>query len=145
MSPVDRKTVSWAVAQLMPRIIQGVQLEFLVKRTITQTQFVVLVAVYSKKRSTMNALAQSMHVSMPTISGIIDRLVKAGYLKRQESPADRRQVIVELTKKGQLLIEQFQSVISQRWQEVLKSLDSNELESFYGVLTKLKEGLEGGK
>ncbi len=143
MVETNRKTVSWAVAQLLPRIIQGVQLEFLVKQPITQTQFLVLVAIYSSKRPAMSALAKSMHVSMPTISGLVDRLVKAGYIRRLEDQNDRRQVIVELTRKGELMIQGFQSVISQRWEEVLKPLNSDELASFHQILIKLRQSLGG--
>ena len=82
---------------------------------------------------------------MPTISGIVDRLVKAGYIGRLDDPKDRRQVVVELTSKGELLIKQFQSVIGQRWQEVLKSLQTKDVESFYRVVVKLKNALQGEK
>jgi DNA-binding MarR family transcriptional regulator len=142
MSSPNRQNVSQAIAHLMPRIIQGVHLDFMVKRTITQTQFLVLVAIHSSKRSSMNFLAKNMQVSMPTISGIVDRLVKAGFIKRSEDPQDRRQVMVELTTSGQALITQFQQAIRLRWNEVLKSLSEKELVSFYQVIIKLSEQLQ---
>ena len=145
MSPASRKDVSLAIAQLMPHIIQGVHLDFLTSRNITQTQFLVLVAIHSKERAPMNVLASNMKVSMPTISGIVDRLVRAGFLRRVEDPHDRRQVVVELTSKGRALIAQFQTAISQRWQEVLLALFSQELEAFYQVVAKLTEGLRQRK
>ena len=143
MGKISRKDLSLAIAQLMPRIIQGVQLDFLVSRPITQTQFFVLVAVHSSGRSMMSVLAKNMHVSMPTISGIVDRLVKAGYAQRLDDPKDRRQVVIKLTSKGESLIKQFQSVIRERWQEVLKSLQAKDVESFYRVVVKIKTALQG--
>ena len=140
---LNTREVSLAVAQLMPRIIQGVHLDFLAKGHITQTQFLVLVAVHSRKRCTMNVLAGSMKVSMPTMSGIVNRLVKAGFLQRVEGLTDRRQVVVELTTKGQKMIAQFQGAVSARWQEVLTALSKDELESFYKVVLKLTEKLQG--
>ena len=142
MSPATRKDLSVAIAQLMPRIIQGIQLEFLVNRTMTQTQFLVLVAVHSNGRCPMKILADNMHVSMPTISGIVDRLVKSGYIRRIEDAQDRRQVVVELTPKGQSMISQFQSVVSRRWQDVLKTLESNDINMFYRIIVKLKNALQ---
>ena len=142
MPSVTRRDLSFAIAQLMPRIIQGIQLEFLVKRTITQTQFVVLVAIHSNGRCPMNILGKNMQVSLPTISGIVDRLVKAGYIRRVEDPADRRQVVVALARKGELMIEQFQTVVAKRWQEVLRSLGPKEIDAFYQVITKLKNTLQ---
>ena len=142
MSHVTRQDLSFAIAQLMPRIIQGIQLEFLVKRSITQTQFVVLVAIHSTGRCPMSALAKNMHVSLPTMSGIVDRLVRAGYIRRVEDLQDRRQVVIELVRKGEQIIEQFQSVVARRWQEVLQSLDPVDVDAFYQVVSKLKNALQ---
>lgn len=138
---LTRERVSQAVAQLMPRIIQGVQLDFFVRRRVTQTQFVVLIAIHSYGRCTMGALARNLHVRMPTATGIVDRLARGGYVRRVPHPTDRRQVMVELTTKGRDFIRQFQSVVRRRWQEVLDGLTTRELEAFYDVITKLQTQL----
>ncbi len=145
MVSINRKDVSAAVAQLMPQVIQGVQLDFLANRAITQTQFFVLVAIHSYGRCPMTTLSKNMKVSMPTVSGIVDRLVKGDFIRRVEDPSDRRQVVVELTAKGKQLITQFQSAVSLRWQDVLKSLNDRELANFYEVVNKLKSSLMSGK
>ena len=142
MTPVTRQNLSVAIAQLMPRIIQGVQLEFLVTRTITYTQFLILVAIHSLKSCSMGMLAKSMHVSMPTISGIVDRLVTAGYLARVNNPTDRRQVVVGLSKEGKKFIAQFQGVVARRWEEVLKHLNQDETESFGRIIQKIASTLQ---
>ncbi len=139
---LDPKEVSLAIAQLMPRIIQGVHLDFLTSRNITQTQFLVLVAIHSRGKCSMNVLASNMQVSMPTMSGIVNRLVKGKYLQRIEDPADRRQVVVELTAKGKKMIQEFQGAVSARWQQVLKTLSQKELSSFYQVISALSERLQ---
>ena len=143
MSPSSRENLSRSISQLMPSIIQGVHLGFLAKRSITHTQFFVLVAIHSNGRCPMSRLAANMHVSMPTISGIVDRLVKGGYVQRIEDPKDRRQVVVELSGKGRQLIEQFQSAVMLRWSEVLEALDEKEVESFGNVISKLRKELQG--
>ena len=131
---VSRQAAGRLISQLMPFVIQGAHLEFLAGKTITQTQFLVLVAIYSSRRSTMKKLADSMHVSMPTISGVVDRLVRAGYLCRLTSAEDRRHVVVELSPRGRAFISQFQQTISRRWQEVLGLLNSQDLVSFSRII-----------
>jgi len=145
MNPISRENLSNSIAQLLPNIVQGVHLDFLSKRSITHTQFFLLVAIHSYKRCPMSRLAENMHVSMPTVSGIVDRLVQAGYLQRVEDPNDRRQVVVELTRKGESLIAQFQLSVSRRWQEVLQFLDLKELKIFQAVIEKIKSGLQKEK
>src|SRR6185436_10466979 len=95
-----RKNLSRSIAQLMPNVIQGVHIGFLAKTNLTHTQFFVLVAIHSLQVPAMRTLADNMQVSMPTMTGIIDRLVNAGYVKRMDHPEDRRQVLVELTPQG---------------------------------------------
>ena len=141
MSPLTVGRVSQAMAQLMPRIIQGVQLDFFLRRRVTQTQLLVLIAIRGYGRCTMGTLARNLHVSMPTASGVVDRLARAGYARRLSHPTDRRQVMVELTAHGEQFIGQFQAVIRRRWSEVLRTLGPRELEAFHCVITKLQDQL----
>lgn len=139
---VSRKDVSLAVARLIPHIMRGTQLDFFLKHGVTQTQFLVLSVVRAYGRSTMGTLARALHVSMPTVSGLVDRLVRAGFLRRVPHDEDRRQVIVELAPKGEAFFRNFESVIRRRWEEALLSLEADELEAFHGVITKLRERLQ---
>lgn len=139
---VTRKDVSLAVARLMPHIMRGIQLDFFVERGVTQTQFLLLSAIRAYTRCSMGTLARNLHVSMPTVSGIVDRLVRAGYVRRHALPEDRRQVLVELGPKAEAFFRDFESVIRRRWEEALRSLDPGELEAFHGVITKIRERLQ---
>lgn len=134
---ITRRDAGQAMAQLMPRLVRGIQLDFFVRKGITQTQFLVLMAIHADGRCAMGALARNMHVRMPTTTGVIDRLVKAGYVRRIPHPTDRRQVVVELTAKAQAFIREFQGVVRRRWEEVLRSLSPGELAMFHQVITKL--------
>ena len=138
-STLTRRDVSLAVAKLMPHLLRGVQLEFFVKRGVTQTQFLIMAAIRAYTRCTMGTLAQNLHVSMPTTSGIVERLVRGGYVRRAPESEDRRRVLVELTRKAQAFFDDFESVIRRRWEEALQSLTPAELHAFYDVITKLRE------
>lgn len=143
MASVSRKDVSRVIVEFMPRIIRGIHIGFLSDRAVTQTQFFVVTAIHASRRCSMRVLAESMHISMPTISGIVDRLVKSGYVLRQEDPSDRRLVVVELSSRGKLLIQQFQNAAGIRWEDILKFLTAAELDSFYYLIKKLNKGIQG--
>ncbi len=138
----SRKDASLAVAQLMPHIMRGVQLDFFVKRGVTQTQFLMLAAIRAYTRCTMGTLARNLHISMPTASGIVERLVRAGYVHRVPHPEDRRQVVVELTRTALAFFRDFEAVVRRRWEEALLPLEPEELEAFYHVITKLTSQLQ---
>ncbi|MBI4353971.1 MAG: winged helix DNA-binding protein, partial [Candidatus Omnitrophica bacterium] len=70
------------------------------------------------------------------------RLSRAGYVRRLPCATDRRQVLVQLTPKGEQFIRDFQSVIRRRWEDVLRLLSARELASFHQVVTKLTASLQ---
>lgn len=137
-----RETLSYSIAQLMPRIIQGVHIGLLAEKNLTQTQFFVMVAIHSQQRPAMRTLSDNLQVSMPTMTGIVERLVKAGFVKRMDHPQDRRQVLVELTPEGREVITEFQKAAMVRWQHVLLALDSKEIDTFQKIVTKLQDSLQ---
>ena len=141
-SRITRKDASLAIAELMPYIMRGIQLDFFVKRGVTQTQFLVMAAVRAYSRCTMGTLAKNLHISMPTASGLVGRLVQSGYLRRIPQSEDRRQVVVTLTGKGDAFFKEFESVVRHRWEEVLVSLDEDELRAFHDVMAKLRQQLQ---
>ena len=142
MQQISRRVLSQAIAHLMPNIIRGVQLDFFVNKGVTQTQFLLLASIHAYQRCTMGTLARSLHVSMPTTTGIVDRLTRAGYVRRLPQAHDRRQVLVELTPTGRDFIRQFQAVVRRRWEDVLRTLEPIEMEAFYHVVTKLNAQLQ---
>ena len=142
MNKISRKDASLAMARLMPTIMRGVQLDFFVRRGVTQTQFLVLAAIRSYGRCRMGTLANNLHVSMPTASGIVERLVRSGHVRRVPQRDDRRQVVVELTAHGEQFFRQFEQVARRRWEEVFLALEPDELAAFHRVVTKLRERLQ---
>ncbi len=145
MPTVTRQDVSRTIAQLMPWILQGIQLDFFVKKGVTQTQFLILMVLHASESCTMSALASNLHVKMPTATGIVDRLVRLGYVQRVTDSHDRRQVFVSLTTKGRAFIRDFQHVVRRRWEEVLRTLTAKELDMFHHVLTTLHQQLRAGQ
>lgn len=143
MTNVSRQQLSRSIAQLMPHIIQGAHLGFFIHQKITHTQFFVMVMIHSQKRCALKTLAKNMKVSMPTMSGVVDRMVDSGHVRRFVDDKDRRHVIIELTPKGEKFIKQFQEVISLRWEEVLKVLNPKEINMFASVIMHVKEGIMG--
>lgn len=141
MPSPNRQQLSRLIAQILPNIIQGVHMGFLATQSLTHTQFFVVIAIHSQGRCTMQQLADKMHVSMPTMSGIIERLVVAHYVARVENPDDRRQVVIELRKEGKDLIVQFQKAVSNRWHDVLGALNAEEVKTMAAILGKIGTSL----
>ena len=60
-----------------------------------------MMTVARLKEATMGQLSDHMNFPMSTATGIVDRLVKKGYIERGKSDSDRRIVVITLSEKGE--------------------------------------------
>lgn len=133
----NRVETARAISTLMPHIMQGAHLGVFAKRSVTQTQFFILVSLHAKGGCTMSEIAAHLRVSMPTVTGLINRLVESKYIRRVSSAEDRRQIVIELTPKANKFLKEFLSIIAKRWVDVLSVLDDKELQQFHSIIDKL--------
>jgi DNA-binding MarR family transcriptional regulator len=133
----DGPGVSTQVMAAMRRIIRAIDLHSrsLVERFgLTGPQLVVLKEVVERPPRAVGEIAQAVHLSQATVSGILDRLERKGMVERLRSSSDRRRVLVSPTPTAEdvlagappLLQEHFTRAFSQLpdWQQtqILSSL-----------------------
>jgi len=84
---------------------------------LTQARFIVMLTMYTSESTQCSPveLASSVGVRPPTMTGILDGLVKEGYVSRKSDAGDRRKVIVSLTSKGK---KKIQMVLPDHFQRV---------------------------
>jgi DNA-binding MarR family transcriptional regulator len=75
----------------------------------------------------MSELAGRLGVSMPTASGVVDRLVELALLERRTDASDRRQVIVALTETGADTLERMRELNHHQMRTLLERLSEDEL------------------
>ncbi|HYM49581.1 MAG TPA: MarR family transcriptional regulator [Candidatus Limnocylindrales bacterium] len=77
----------------------------------------------------IGGLAELFDISMPAASLLADRLVRAGFAERREDPADRRRVLLGLTRSGARLVTDLREGsygLLRRW---MSSLSHDDLEA----------------
>ncbi|MBC7360273.1 MAG: MarR family transcriptional regulator [Desulfacinum sp.] len=67
---------------------------------LTQAQFFMLIALYEEDGALPSRLAEKTHLDRPTVTGLIDRLERDGWVERRSDPEDRRSLRVYLTGKA---------------------------------------------
>lgn len=84
-------------------------------------------------------LGEMTGLTTGAITGMIDRLEKAGYVKRTNDPKDRRKTIVEpvRNKKLERKIEMTFAPLHERMHKVLSSYSDNELTLLFNAMTEL--------
>ena len=95
---------------------------------LTTAQLRVLFYVRADPGVTAGALATRLSVTPPTISGIVDRLVKLGLIRREDDEADRRLVRNHLTDTGVSACGRLERGAEVFTRRILVEMDHNELE-----------------
>jgi DNA-binding MarR family transcriptional regulator len=95
---------------------------------LTMSQLKILFALRLHGPAGGQELAQTMGVSLATITGIIDRLVASGHVTRGEDPRDRRVRRIELTDKGTGQVDEMIVAGERHQRRVLERLTVKELQ-----------------
>lgn len=108
---------------------------------ITMPQMKVLMLLSENGAVRVGALARHLNVSTPTITGIVDRLVREDLVKRADDPSDRRVVLNSLTEKGQAVMERLAQRSDTELQRMVGSLSAGEQTEIAQSLKRLNEAL----
>lgn len=82
-------------------------------------------------------LAAAAGVSPATVSQLLDRLEGDGYVARARSDADRRVVVVELTRRGEEKLAAKRALWRRRWHDALAEVETADLEVAARVLERI--------
>jgi DNA-binding MarR family transcriptional regulator len=73
---------------------------------LTGPQLVILEAVSNHEHISVTGLAKSISLRQATVTDIINRLVKKGYIVKRKSEQDKRQVRISLSEQGIKVLDQ---------------------------------------
>ncbi|MGD8189690.1 MarR family winged helix-turn-helix transcriptional regulator [Brevibacillus ginsengisoli] len=108
---------------------------------ITRPQALVIREVLDQTQ-TIGQISKAVDLSYSTVSGIIDRLEKNGYVQRTRDQEDRRVVWIDKTEKVKEIGKLIKEMHEQYYQEILSSVSKEELEAFRKTLQILTYNLE---
>ena len=102
----------------------------------------IAVAAKAREPLSQSELADRLAVEGATMVAMVDRLVKAGLVKREPSTADRRIKRVVLTEAGYRLFDAVKTEAAAVRKELLSKLDPRKLEAATEVLEALQGMIE---
>lgn len=89
---------------------------------LTWPQLATLRAVDRLGQCSITTLARAIHLGHATLTGIVQRLVRAGYLSRSLDESDRRSVKVSVTPGGRETLERAPSLLQDQFRSELAKL-----------------------
>lgn len=102
---------------------------------VTFIQAVTLLAVDSFDRPQPHLVADYLSQQSQTVTGVLDRLERAGHITRRRDLEDRRAVRLELTPSGERLVKSISSELRRHVESIFGNLDG-------GIRRRLSDDLE---
>ncbi|WP_042266051.1 MarR family winged helix-turn-helix transcriptional regulator [Paraburkholderia heleia] len=94
---------------------------------LTSSQIGVILLLWFERASTPNEMSRALSYDTGSMTRMLDRLEKKGFLERQRSQADRRVVELALTDQGRTAAQQLPGLIAAEMSEQLRGFSSEEV------------------
>jgi DNA-binding MarR family transcriptional regulator len=124
-------------------IVDPIRVKMWSEAELTTGQLRILFMVRQEPGATLGWLAGQIGVSAPTASGLVDRLVRQGYLRRASDGQDRRFVCHYLTESGLAIAGEIEREASGLLDGILSRLSDDDLAALIRGLTLLNAAAAG--
>ena len=108
---------------------------YLDKLDLTYTQYITMLVMWDRKSINVKELGEALYLDSGTLTPLLKKLENKGYIKRERSKEDERNLIVTITEKGEKLRGEAVEVPAQMVKCV--NLTSDEAKTLYALLYKL--------
>lgn len=142
---VTREVAISEIMQSLRRIFKAIQdysHEVSNKFGITGPQLWALKTISQNGKLSLGELTKKMYLHPSTITGVVDRLEKKGYVSRGRGQGDRRVTNVQLTPQGKKLVKRAPNPVQGKMIYGLRRLKKKKLNSIYDSVNKLVEIME---
>lgn len=99
----------------------------------------ILIQLFSGKSLSMNVLAEKIGKTPQTVTTLVQKLVRLGYLKTEKSQEDRRTTLVSMTEKGKALKPVFMAISEYLYDIQYQDMDETEIMEFRRLLRKMAD------
>jgi len=113
-----------------------------IKSGITISQLVILDRLREKGKCKMSDLAKDLHVTKGAVTGMTDRLIHSGFLKRERALKDRRIVWVAPTQKGASFADRMRLERLKTLGDLFSCLTDRERAQYLSLLEKIVNSLK---
>jgi len=125
------------------KVLKG-QPAVLKKGKITISQMVLLELVHAKKECKMSDVSKILGVTKSAVTGLTDRLLRMGLLRRTRLRVDRRIVKIRLTPKGIDIANKLKKYKLKMIRRLFATISQRERSQYLGILKKIQKNIERG-
>lgn len=106
---------------------------------ITMMEWLLLgvVAAGPSKGMTMSEIAQSLNVTLPQVTALVNKLLPLKLVKQKSASTDRRSRLVSLTNKGQLVFNESSKLLDGAQPTIFSGSDAADMSSYTAMLARM--------
>ncbi len=131
------------IIESMPEIVCNMEqhmMHQIEKHGLTMPQFWVLTRLFHAERKLkVSEISESLDLPASSMTEMLDKLEKAGFVKRQRIKDDRRVVVIETTKKSEQLRQKLTHSNLHFFQEFFNKLREDEKQTVLKMIRILRE------
>ncbi|MBI9020442.1 MAG: MarR family transcriptional regulator [Verrucomicrobia bacterium] len=143
--PVSIQTFAADMQRLMPAFLGAMirrEKNAISQGIITLPQFLGLSFLRQNPGSPVKAFAATLGLQLSSASGLIDRMVRNGLIRRERSKTDRRVVLLTLKAKGERMVDEILEQKKQSVAEIFAPLSAEERTTYLELMQKVVGNLD---
>ena len=102
---------------------------------LTYTQYIAMMVMWEHRSIAMSRLGQMLYLDSGTLTPLLKKMEQQGWIRRERSSEDERNVIIHLTLEGEQLRSKV-SDVPERMAECV-DLEPQQMQELYGLLQEL--------
>lgn len=127
------------IRQVAGRIFERMLKEYDIE--INSAQGRIMFALWRADGVSINELAKKTQLKKSTLTSMLDRLEKMGYVRRQRCKKDRRKILIKRTKKDKMLESRYVELSQELTKPFYKGFSKSQIDRFENDLTKILDNL----
>lgn len=108
---------------------------------INSAQGRIMFALWQKDGVSINELAKKTQLKKSTLTSMLDRLERMGYVRRQRSKKDRRKILIKRTEKDRTMEKKYVEVSEEMTRLFYKGFSKSEIDRFEKDLERILNNL----
>ena len=134
------------ISRIMPQVIQGIfrrqKSDLLSRGEISLPQFMLMLVLYRKGFMKMKDIAHQLNVSLPATTGMVNRMVRDGRVRRIPDEKDRRVVYVGITVRGKQVVNNVHNQRKKLFAEIFSNISPSGRAQYLKVLRKIAKYIQ---
>ena len=108
---------------------------------ISSAQGRIMFALWQQDGVSINELAKKTQLKKSTLTSMLDRLEKMGYIRRQRSKKDRRKILIERTNKDKNLESEYAKLSQEHTRLFYRGFSEDQIDCFEKDLERILDNL----